>query len=289
MLPSQALINYVLRHMTVTTNVCSRQQHDHGYTMALRTIPDHNFIYVTKGKVFWVISGKDYPLTPGELVIVPPGVEHHAYSVTQRMSLVSIHVHARLPGGQDVFEMLTPPMQQSIPPGSRLDQYFRHASDEFDRPTTSEALTMLPGWAHLVTRELFRLDAQLGLLKYRASDPIVAAMLEDLDRRLAEPVTLEDLAKRSGFSAQHLNRLFRKVLGVTPLQYLARTRMEHAGALLRDGRLTVRAVAQQVGFSDPYYFSRMFSAYHESSPSDYRAAADTKSPDERPLERVPVN
>jgi AraC family transcriptional regulator of adaptative response / methylphosphotriester-DNA alkyltransferase methyltransferase len=85
-------------------------------------------------------------------------------------------------------------------------------------------------------------------------------------------VTLDQLASRSGFSPQHLNRVFRRTLGVTPLQYLNRRRMEHAAALLRDGRLTVSAVGQQVGFADPYYFSRVFSQHFKQSPTEYRAS-----------------
>jgi AraC-like DNA-binding protein len=84
-------------------------------------------------------------------------------------------------------------------------------------------------------------------------------------------VTLSELAKRAGFSAQHLNRVFREILGVTPLQYLARTRMERAATLLRNDDLTVGAVGKRVGFDDPYYFSRVFSQHFKKSPAQYRA------------------
>ncbi|HYG74016.1 MAG TPA: AraC family transcriptional regulator [Planctomycetota bacterium] len=271
-LTPQALVNYVLRHMSVTTYLCSRQQHEHGYTMQRRIIQDYNFIYVTRGKVIWAILQENHVLTPGELVIVPPGIEHHAYSLTPQCTVVSVHVEARLPGGQDVFALLSPPRQQSIPPESRLHRYFCGSRDEWDRPSSAEVRLFQPGWAHLITWELFRSNAESGLLRCRASDPLISAMLEDLDKRLAEPVSLGELAKKSGFSAQHLNRIFRQTLGVTPLQYLSRARMEHAAALLRDGRLTVRAVGRQVGFDDAYYFSRMFKAYHGRSPMEFRQA-----------------
>jgi AraC-like DNA-binding protein len=274
-----ALINYVLRQMVVTTNLCTRQKHEHGYKMQLRTIPDYNYIYVTRGKVIWCVAGEDHHLTPGELVIVPPGVPHYATGLTRRITLVSIHVEVRLPGGQDVFDLLMPPRRQSVPQGGRLDLYFRSACDEFDRPSTSEALIFLPGWAQLVTRELLRANAEAGLLRARSTDPLVGAMLEDLGRRIAEPVTLHDLARRSGFTPQHLNRLFRRVLGVTPLQYLARARMEHAATLLADGRLNIKAIAKKVGYDDPYYFSRMFTQHFGQSPAHYRKSTTAESPD----------
>ena len=137
---------------------------------------------------------------------------------------------------------------------------------------------MLPHWSQLIARELFRHDAKLGLLHYRPADPLVAGVLEEIERRVAQPLTLDDLAKRSGFSAQHLNRVFQRVLGITPLKYLARVRMERAAELLRDGRLSIAAIAQAVGFEDPYYFSRQFSQHFKTSPSQYRAQAGSDSP-----------
>ena len=266
--------------MTVSTHVCSFQKHDHGYTLPRRTVPDYNYIFVTRGTVVWVVEGQEFPLGAGDLVIVPPEIEHHAYSLKRRITLISIHVTATLPGGQDAFALLCPPRFQHVPSRSPLDRYLRGAEAEYRRPA-SEAVHMQQFWAQLVTHEIFRSNAKLGLLRYRSADPLIAGMLEDLERRIAEPVTLEALAERSGFSAQHLNRTFQRVLGVTPLKYLARLRLQRAAELLRDGRLTVAAVGARVGFDDPYYFSRQFSAHFEMSPSEYAARARSESPSRR--------
>ena len=274
----QALVRYVLQHLTVKTNVCSFQKHETGYLLQSRMVPDYNFIHVTRGRVVWVIEGRNYPLAPCDLVIVPPHVEHRAYSLTRRITLNSIHVEVTLPGGQDVFALLSPPRFQHVPAGSKLDAYLRGEASEYARPSAADTGLMLPCWAPLIVRELFRFAAERGLLRHRQADPLVAAMLEHLDRCIARPVRLAQLAERSGFSAQHLNRLFRRVLGVTPLQYLARTRMEQAAALLREGRWTVNAVARKVGFEDPYYFSRLFHRHHGQSPSRFRAAAGSDYP-----------
>jgi AraC-like DNA-binding protein len=265
-----SILYYVLRQMAVTTQLCTLQHHEHGYALDRRTVPDYNFIYVTRGRVVWVIDGVEYPLEPRQLVIVPPNVWHHAYCQTQRVTLGSLHCLCELPGGQDVFQLLKPPLHQTFEPGSRFDLYFQGFMAEFSRTDRDFRRMQFPGWAHLITRELFRDNAERGLLSLQFMDPLVAAMLADLDKRLSEPVTLAGLARRSGFSAQHLNRIFRKHLGVTPLQYLARLRLERGAELLREGRLTVAEVARRVGFADPYYFSRLFSAHHGMSPSDYR-------------------
>lgn len=283
MMSPASILYYVLRQMSVVTQLCTLQKHEHGYALERRTVPDYNFIYVTRGKVVWVVEDVEYPLEPGQLVIVPPNVWHHAYCQTQRVTLGSLHCLCTLPGGQDVFQLLAPPMYQTFETGSCFDLYFRGFMREFERPAKPGSdggdirRLMFPGWAHLITRELFRDNAERGLLKTAFADPLVAAMLEDLNKRLGDPVELSDLARRSGFSAQHLNRLFRKHLGVTPLQYLAKIRMERAAQFLREGQLTVAEIARRVGVPDPYYFSRLFHQHHGASPSDFRKRAEIEA------------
>jgi AraC-like DNA-binding protein len=270
--PHHPLLQFALRQMVVKTNICSRQKMEHGYMMQSRTVPDYNLIFVTRGKVVWVIEGVDHPLETGGLVIVPPAVEHHAYSTTQKVTLESVHIEVTLPGGQDLFLLVTPPRQQVVIGGSRLDTYLRGALAEYDRPVADQTRQYLPYWSPLIVQELLYDNAARGLLTYQNQDPLVLGVLEELNRRLTQPTTLEELADLAGFTAQHLNRVFRKALGMTPLQYLYRMRMEQAARLLRDDRQTIRAIAQAVGFDDPYYFSRMFRQHFKQSPAQYRAA-----------------
>ncbi len=276
----QALLNYVLGHLSVKSFPGSLQVQEHGYTLQRRTCEDYNFIHILRGRVVWVIEGHDHTLSPGDLVIVPPRIVHSGYSLTRRVTLGSAHIMASLPGGQDLFKLLIPPRQQHVDSGSKLDVYLRGGASEYQR-ADGDSLLFWPHWNQMIVLELLHDNARRGLLKWRVSDPLVAAMLEDLDQRITQPVTLEDLARRSGFSAQHLNRIFRRALGVTPLQYLARARMEQAARLLRDGRLTVRAIARNLGFDDPYYFSRVFTQHYGHSPARYRLAADSDSPSPR--------
>jgi AraC-like DNA-binding protein len=132
---------------------------------------------------------------------------------------------------------------------------------------------LMPTWARLITLELLRYDAECCLLHSRPIDQLVIAVLAELGTRLDVATNLEQLAARTGFSPQHINRVFRRTLGVTPLRYLTRVRMERAAALLIHSELTVHAVARRVGYDDPYYFSRVFKQCYGCSPSKYRDCA----------------
>jgi len=263
----------------VKVNVCSLQTPRNGYELERRSVPDYNLIYVREGRPVWVLRDDEVELSPGVLLIVPPGVPHHGFSRTQRIGLLSLHVEPTLAGGQDVFQIVQPPTSQTVPCGSQLERYLLGAWEEFARDRIDDSLVFLKSWGRMATLEMLRHDDAMGLLDHSVEDPLIVEMLRELSQRITEPTTLNELADWSGFSPQHLNRVFRQSLGLTPLQHLARLRIDKAAGLLREGRLTVQAIAEQCGFNDPYYFSRAFKQHVGQSPADYRQAARERSPE----------
>jgi AraC-like DNA-binding protein len=94
-----------------------------------------------------------------------------------------------------------------------------------------------------------------------------------LDEHAHEPVDLEDGASEAGLSPFHFLRVFAKVLGVTPHQYVVRSRLKRAARLLarEDGSIT--DIAIDVGFADLSNFVRTFHRVAGVSPREYRRAA----------------
>ncbi|MFW6060760.1 MAG: AraC family transcriptional regulator [Phycisphaeraceae bacterium] len=267
------LVEFARRHVRVHLRATTRQVCTRGYTLERRMLDQHNLIFIARGRAEWVLDQQPVPLNAGEFVLVPPHVWHHGRGLTKRLTLLSLHIVAMLPGGRDLFELLTPAQHQAVEPDSYLDRYLRAAVAEFDRPSEEDARLMLSTWTRLIVLEMLTDNARRGLLTARPADPIVTEVMDELNRRFNTPIRLDDLAAWTGFSPQHLNRRFRKQLGVTPLQYLAQLRMQRAAALLADGRLTIQAVAERVGYQDPYYFSRLFKQHLGQSPAQYRDAA----------------
>ena len=88
--------------------------------------------------------------------------------------------------------------------------------------------------------------------------------------RLHQPLSLRDLVEFSRLSPSTVGRLFRERLQMTPVAWIMRLKMERAQMLFRTRRLSVNEVGEQVGFSDPYYFSKCFKKASGLSPRDYR-------------------
>jgi AraC-like DNA-binding protein len=87
------------------------------------------------------------------------------------------------------------------------------------------------------------------------------------------PIDLDDAAGQAGISPFHFLRLFAGVLGVTPHQYLVRSRLRHAARLLADDERPVTDVAYDVGFADLSNFVRTFGRAAGVSPRKFREAS----------------
>ena len=88
----------------------------------------------------------------------------------------------------------------------------------------------------------------------------------------ARPVQLQDLAAIAGMSKYHFLRVFRRLTGVTPHQYLISARMRRAALDLASSRRPVLDVALDAGFGDLSSFNNRFRATFGLTPTQYRAS-----------------
>ena len=88
----------------------------------------------------------------------------------------------------------------------------------------------------------------------------------------ARPVRLQDLAAVAGMSKYHFLRVFRRLTGMTPYQYLLSARMRRAARALASTRRPVLTIALDSGFGDLSTFNRRFRAAFGATPTQYRAS-----------------
>jgi AraC-like DNA-binding protein len=91
-----------------------------------------------------------------------------------------------------------------------------------------------------------------------------------IDAHSHQQIDLEQAAGQAGISPFHFLRLFSSVLGVTPHQYLVRSRLRHAARLLADNDISITDVAYDVGFGDLSNFVRTFHRAAGVSPRRFR-------------------
>ncbi|MCE8033822.1 AraC family transcriptional regulator [Billgrantia tianxiuensis] len=100
--------------------------------------------------------------------------------------------------------------------------------------------------------------------------------MELMRERLAEDISLDELAAEVQLSTFHFARMFKQSVGVPPRVYLTELRVEKASELLELTELSVTEIAQEVGYSSNQVLARVFKKYRHMSPTDYRwAVRDT--------------
>jgi AraC-like DNA-binding protein len=97
-----------------------------------------------------------------------------------------------------------------------------------------------------------------------------------IDAHSENAIDLEGAAGQAGISPFHFLRLFSDVLGVTPHQYLVRSRLRHAARLLADEERSITDIAYDVGFGDLSNFVRTFHRAAGVSPLKFRQASRGK-------------
>jgi AraC family transcriptional activator of pobA len=105
----------------------------------------------------------------------------------------------------------------------------------------------------------------------RSGEPLLAEVFTVIDRRLAEPLSLRDVAHELGMTPGHLTTVVRRRTGRTVQEWIIERRMAEARSLLSDTELSVSEIARRVGMSDPGYFSRLFRRTHGTSPRQWRS------------------
>jgi AraC-like DNA-binding protein len=94
-----------------------------------------------------------------------------------------------------------------------------------------------------------------------------------IEARAHEPLSLDTLAAEAQLSPFHFLRLFSRVLGVSPHQYLVRIRLGHAARLLAEQEQSITDIAYAVGFGDLSNFVRSFHRAAGMSPGAFQRAA----------------
>ena len=103
----------------------------------------------------------------------------------------------------------------------------------------------------------------------RYSTPI-RGCLNYIDIHYMEPLSLENLAERLRINKNYLSSRFHREVGMTVTDYINQTRVRRSVTLLEKTDLSMQAVAEQCGFSDANYFTRVFKKVNGVSPNEYR-------------------
>lgn len=256
------------RTLSVRDYRCSAQPGDRPYAEQFR---DHSLSYVRKGSFGCRYRGRSFELVTGSVLVGHPGEDY-----------VCTHDH-HVCGDECLSFHFAPELVETI--GDRTQTWQAGWMPPLPELMVlgEFAQTVANGLSPVGLDEMGVMLAARFVAIYSGRKPL-SVKLPTRDRRRAvetalwmdahshESIDLDAAAREAGLSSFHFLRLFSKALGVTPHQYLVRSRLRRAARLLAEDSRPVTDVAYDVGFNDISNFVRTFHRAAGVSPSAFRRA-----------------
>ena len=204
-------------------------------------------------------QGRSLPLTPDELVLIPPET---AFTGEVRRPVSHLHLHF-LAGPP--YDAVFPALHRFAATGA-LRQYARELHDRLLATEDSRRCSVLA----MALLHAAICHVPDSLLRPAPRDARVVAAMSAMDAHLATPLSNRQLATLVDMSTNAFIRLFTRLAGVTPQQYSTRKRIDHTCMQLHFTDLKLERIAQEAGFCDRYHFSRAFKRLRGVSPGIFR-------------------
>jgi AraC-like DNA-binding protein len=229
-------------------------------------------IFCTKGKGWLEIDGRRVAVGAGEVLIIPPK-KAHAYHADDEdpWSIHWAHFSGTAAASYAILlpaheYVMTLPVGDSKETANMFRESYRLASTGF----TVRTLLLV---SHILRPALGILFFQIGT-SWRGGACITAhdltKSIEFRRANVARSLSLQQLSRHAGLSPARFSALFREQTGSSPVEHHIRLRMQAACHLLDTTVLSVKEVAAELGYDDPYYFSRIFQKTLGCSPLAYR-------------------
>lgn len=242
-----------------------------------RVVPDSMWFYFITGQGWGSVGagGRRFKIQPGDLMLIPQGAEHVVRQAAgSAMHLYAVHFHARVFGGINLLDLLGfpahLPRREVAPYGPANERVAR------------EHALRAPGWRRAMGAEISGVLMQMvrhegrrfrgpGGGEAHAELPRLLPALEWIERNLDDPgLKVAGIARQLHVSEVQARKLFRRVIGTSPIRFVQRRRIDLACQLLRASGLPIEQIAEQCGFSESPFFFRVFKKWTGTTPRAYR-------------------
>lgn len=233
---------------------------------------DNILFYCVQGKGYYTLDGHTFTLNPNQYVIVPATDKPLVYwsDTEDPWSIYWVHFTSdALQAFNRAYHIVPEQGPQYIPHNEKGIRIWEEMYENLSRGYNPENLmnTNLCLY-HLIATFVFSQQQNQN-----SSSPEKAIIRETIDymkNNLDKTIRIEDFADLNKYSVSHFSKLFRLTTGMSPIEYFIHLKMQKACQLLYTEDSRVKQIAALLGYDDPYYFSRLFKKYMNTSPETYR-------------------
>lgn len=169
-----------------------------------------------------------------------------------------------------ILELLVIISRAAVEGGAMLKNLLALNSQYVEEFTNLDTTEELCHWIVTVTQQFIEtIEEGKGIRNLQ----VVQKAGDYMRNNFRKKITVEDVAHAVYLSPCHLSKIFKQELGCTIMEFLTKVRIEEAKKLLRNPKYNVIQVADDLGFKDPGYFTKVFKRSEGITPSQYREKA----------------
>lgn len=255
------------RSLYITEMGFSPENTDHGWLQP-KGSPNYSLLYCTHGNG-WYDNGKRIPLKTNQFVLIPKKTPFSAISDAKNpWRLYVIQFNGLL--AEEIFSYLAPNKKstpRTVPPLVGRIAQFADIRHHLDLMNNIENL-LYANFRFYSFLGTFRLTV-FNYMK-KGADNIIERSILIMKQHLHTQLTLADLARETQLSASYLSALFKEKTKYSPIQLYTSLKIQKASQLLKESKLSIKQIAEDMGYTDQYSFSRSFKLVMGTSPKQFR-------------------
>ena len=243
-----------------------------GHRMQRQRHDDNLLLYCVDGEGTLEAAGQAYPVGAGDLILLPQGLSHdYAASDDHPWSIYWVHfqgVSTRVFLDYLGYRDGRPIVSAGVSP-ALLASFNSLLAVRRTGYSSSAFINAANQLRHLFTQ--FAMEASRQRAQRQGTldlDSIQAYMQDNIHLQLE----LDDLAAVAHLSKFHFSSRDKALTGYSPIKHFLHMKIEYACQLLDSSEISVKAIAAELGYDDPLYFSRLFSKTMGMSPRAYRSS-----------------
>ena len=264
--------------LQIRINRCGSVRCEPNWNWDSAPMPDYDVWYVWAGQGQLSTKGQTWPASVGNWFCLQPGETCQGqHDPKQRLGVTYLHFDfvddrgrvQRLPPAK------RPPLQVTMREVEWVEQALKRAvalHESGNAAAQAEARMLLRSVLLLAARRAAEPPARR---QQREHHDAIWSVARYIGENPGEIFSIDALADRAGFSADHFARLFRQFVGLPPKEFCIRTRLRRAQSLLSESHLSVEQIAQALGYADVFFFSRQFKQRLGVPPTTWRTRAQS--------------
>lgn len=237
-----------------------------------RVLQEYQLLYITKGEgLLKNDQGQEFEIKAGHMFLIFPGHWHTYYPKKDKgwdeywIGFHGINIDSRVKAGffspdSPVYKIgksntIIDLYKQAIAVATKQDAFFQQ---------------LLAGIVNHLLGLLFMISQNYSISGERETPEVIRMARAYMQEHIEGELDMPDVAKHLNLSYTTFRRIFKKYVGLSPIQYYSSLKLYRAKELLRSTDIPIKEISYMLNFKNPEYFSALFKKATKMNPSDFR-------------------